>query len=243
MLLAKGLVSEDELVDALRIHEETGTPLGDVLVERGSVSVTALADVLLLQHTWRPLGQLLLERQLITEEQLDAALAEQQRTGRPLGEIVRMNFFVPAATLGQILADQYELELEMDRGFGTGLRRGIDARQRGSAGEASEAPAESELLLTSRLRRPATPPSSDNRPRTATLHAALEAREETIAALGSANQRKTEEIAALRSELAELRRALGEPATPASPSTAPSAARTNRSAFALRSPDAPRIGT
>jgi hypothetical protein len=36
----------------------------------------------------RPIGQILLEKEAITEEHLEAALAEQERTGRRLGEIL-----------------------------------------------------------------------------------------------------------------------------------------------------------
>lgn len=53
-----------------------------------------------------PLGALLLERGLITPEQLDAALAEQRRTGELLGRILVERGYVSKQALGEALAAQ-----------------------------------------------------------------------------------------------------------------------------------------
>ncbi|MBD0329018.1 MAG: hypothetical protein ICV64_02810 [Thermoleophilia bacterium] len=207
MLVAKGLVAEDELLRALDEHERTGRPLGEILVSRGAISAAALTDALLLQDAWRPLGQLLVERGVITDEQLEQALSEQDETGRPLGEIVRTRFDVSAADLGGVIAEQHELELELERGFGSGLRRVIDARRRRRGGAAEAAGGDDAMLLT-RLRP--TAPTAAGIERIATLQAALEAREETIAALGSANRKRTLEADMLRRELAERDRTIDD---------------------------------
>src|SRR5436309_2554675 len=76
------------------------------------------------------LGELLLAHELVTEDELAAALAEQQ-TSRPrkqLGEILLAGGFVSAPTLVRVLAAQCQLELEEEKGFGTGLRRAIELR-------------------------------------------------------------------------------------------------------------------
>jgi hypothetical protein len=54
------------------------------------------------------LGQVLLERGLLSEEQLDAGLAQQRWTGRPLGEVLIALGFVTEATIAQALATQPE---------------------------------------------------------------------------------------------------------------------------------------
>jgi hypothetical protein len=204
MLVAKGVISEEQLIRALRVQEASGRPLGEALVELGILSATALADALLLQHAWRPLGRMLVDRGFLDDEQLDDALREQERTGRPLGEIVRTRYFLSASEIGDVLAEQRELELEMDRGFGTGLRAGIDRRHRGAAGEDTPA-APDEPVLGKRI---AT--REAERDRLAVLQAALEERDEAIAALSSANHRRGEEIAALRSKVEELEQRLSE---------------------------------
>jgi hypothetical protein len=76
------------------------------------------------------LGELLLANELVTEEELAEALAE-QRTTKPkklLGEIALRRGLVSAPTLVRLLATQCQLELEEEKGFGTGLRRAIELR-------------------------------------------------------------------------------------------------------------------
>lgn len=131
LLLQKGLVSEEELAEGLRLHEETGRPLGEVFTDvLGVVSLAAVRDLLLLQRTWRPLGEMLLERALLTEAQLLEALDEQERSGRPLGEVVRDLFRISSLTLQKVLRDQRELEVELDRGYTSGLRNALQTRAR-----------------------------------------------------------------------------------------------------------------
>jgi hypothetical protein len=205
MLVQKGLVAEQDLLRALRVHEETRRPLGEVLVELGAISVTSLADALLLQHAWRPLGRMLVDKGLLTEDDLSDALAEQERTGRPLGEIVRIRYRLSASEIGDVLAEQRERELEMDRGFGSGLRRGIDQRHRRAHGLAEHAEEdEMEGPLGPRL------DSGRENDRLSVLEAALEDREETISAPGVANRERRDEVAALRERVADQARVIEE---------------------------------
>ena len=76
------------------------------------------------------LGELLVAHELITEDELAEALAEQRETKpkRLLGEIVLRRGLVSAPTLVRLLATQCQLELEEEKGFGTGLRRAIELR-------------------------------------------------------------------------------------------------------------------
>jgi type IV pilus assembly protein PilB len=57
-----------------------------------------------------PLGGLLLREGLLTAEQLEAALAEKEGSGRRLGEIVVGHGWVPPASLAMLLAEQHGLE-------------------------------------------------------------------------------------------------------------------------------------
>lgn len=75
---------------------------------------------------WRPLGQLLVQRGLLTPEELEAALDEQEQTGGRLGEILLRRGLLSRLALvsslhEQSLADQHE------GGFGSGLRDAIAA--------------------------------------------------------------------------------------------------------------------
>jgi hypothetical protein len=70
---------------------------------------------------WRPLGQLLVQRGLLTTVELEAALNEQDRTGDLLGEILLRNGLLSKLALASSLHEQ-SLVQEHESGFGSGLR-------------------------------------------------------------------------------------------------------------------------
>jgi hypothetical protein len=79
--------------------------------------------------TWRPLGRLLVDKGLLSDEELERALEEQEFTGKRLGEILIERGFLTTSALSHALAEQYGVELDYERGFGTGLREEIERRQ------------------------------------------------------------------------------------------------------------------
>lgn len=80
------------------------------------------------QIPWRPLGRLLVEKGLLSYEQLERALEEQARSGRRLGEILIELDCVTHSALSLALAEQYGFELTVETGFGTGLRAQLERR-------------------------------------------------------------------------------------------------------------------
>ena len=68
-----------------------------------------------------PLGELLVERGLLSREQLEEALAEQVQTGRQLGDIIVTRGWVPGALIGQALATQVGGLVKSEYGFATGF--------------------------------------------------------------------------------------------------------------------------
>jgi hypothetical protein len=71
---------------------------------------------------WTPLGELLLEQELISREDLERALAEQAQTGRKLGEYFVEAGLVSVEQLTSVLLQQCGVDLSTDTGFGSGLR-------------------------------------------------------------------------------------------------------------------------
>ena len=65
-----------------------------------------------LDFPWRPLGEHLVERGFIVPRELEAALAEQERTGRKLGEILVSRGAITGAQLTRVLLEQSGLRLE-----------------------------------------------------------------------------------------------------------------------------------
>ncbi len=55
---------------------------------------------------WLPLGELLVERRLLSRRQLELALQEHQRTGRRLGEVLVSYGFVSEQALASTLLEQ-----------------------------------------------------------------------------------------------------------------------------------------
>lgn len=71
---------------------------------------------------WTPLGELLVEQELISREDLERALAEQAQTGRKLGEHFVEAGLVSVEQLTSVLLQQCGVDLSTDTGFGSGLR-------------------------------------------------------------------------------------------------------------------------
>jgi DNA repair exonuclease SbcCD ATPase subunit len=76
-----------------------------------------------IEVTASPLGQLLVERGHLTDQQLDSALVEQSRSGLPLGQVLIGLSYATAATIAQALATQkgglVKTEFGLATGFGT----------------------------------------------------------------------------------------------------------------------------
>jgi hypothetical protein len=100
--------------------------------------------------THRSLGAVLVERGLVTNNDVEDALAVQTETSQPLGEILLQRSLIARPTLAKALAAQRGRPLEEEGGFGSGLmakierlhlaRRGLQAEKRRH--KAPEAPAE-----------------------------------------------------------------------------------------------------
>jgi hypothetical protein len=90
------------------------------------------------ESIWRPLGELLVQKKLLTEDELELALGEQADTGRLLGAILVERGYVSGPALAVALAEQYGVELHTERGFGTGLWAEIDRRHRAGRGTEPE---------------------------------------------------------------------------------------------------------
>jgi hypothetical protein len=77
---------------------------------------------------WRLLGELLVERGLITEQMLVEALTEQESTSDRLGEILLRLQFVTAEELAGALAEQLEALLAEQAEDGSSLSAEIQRR-------------------------------------------------------------------------------------------------------------------
>lgn len=76
----------------------------------------------------RRLGELLVQRRLLTGVELEQALCDQEDSGRLLGEILVERGCVSVVTLMNMLAEQTNGELERIDGFGSGLRDAVETQ-------------------------------------------------------------------------------------------------------------------
>lgn len=144
--------------------------------------------------SWRPLGQLFIEKGLLTEARLEHALAEQAATGGRLGEKLVQLGYVSSSSLARLLAEQYGVELAFDTGFGTGLRAQLERRYESkSPAEPAPPPAQPILKLADPV--PADRSQDD-------LLAPLAGLEEQWARLAAAEAR----VAEMESELDAMRK-------------------------------------
>ena len=134
LLVAKGLLTENQLQWALSEQQRTGRLVGEILVESGSISAFTLARTLTEQHgvelqprassgteqapaapaVWRPLGKLLVEDGFLTREQLQQALHRQHESHgkRKLGEILVAEGYLSGVDLARALAKQNGVVLD-----------------------------------------------------------------------------------------------------------------------------------
>jgi len=137
------------------------------------------------EPTRRPLGEVLLDKGLLTRQELDLALAEHEESGRLLGSILVERGFVSGPTLAVILAERYGVELSTERGFGTGLWAEIARRQPGGR----EAPSEAAVVRLEPTPQLEAVPDPDPE----------------LELLQAENRRLQDEIERLRSEFTKLR--------------------------------------
>jgi hypothetical protein len=69
-----------------------------------------------LQFPWRQLGELLVAEELLTEDELEQALAEQATSGRLLGQILVANGYLSAFSLARVLSEQHGVQLSPREG-------------------------------------------------------------------------------------------------------------------------------
>lgn len=130
ILLDEGHITRAQLGAALQAQaDKPGTPLGQLLVALGALTQQDLSAVLDRYNRKYRLGDLLVETNAITEEQLETALAQQKATGLRLGDVLLQLNYVGERELRQALAKQLRVRFaDLDEiALDAGLARVIDA--------------------------------------------------------------------------------------------------------------------
>ena len=116
-LVKQDVITREELEEAQAREAATGTPWYRQMLQMGKISYGAIDDVL--KYEWHPrslrkehesLGQTLVKMKVLSQGQLDEALAEQDRSGRLLGNILLDRGFVTRDSITRALSRQHGLE-------------------------------------------------------------------------------------------------------------------------------------
>jgi type IV pilus assembly protein PilB len=113
ILIAQGLITNEQLVEALQVHKRTGVSLGTVLIKLGYISEDELTSVLGTQiqlDQKKRIGEVLIDQGLITEEQLNRGLEEQRRTKLQLGKCLVGLGYISEDKLVDILSAQLDIQ-------------------------------------------------------------------------------------------------------------------------------------
>ncbi len=106
--MSRGLISSDQLEQGLSEQQQVGGRLGDILLARQWVSTVDFYDALTDHFRRSRIGDLLLDRGLLDQYQLDEAIATQGQWGTRLGDIVLAKGWVKPIDLAQMLSDHFD---------------------------------------------------------------------------------------------------------------------------------------
>lgn len=101
-LIKKGYLTEERLNEAIKLQQRDGGLLGDVLVKYGYITSNELSGFIF-ENKFSKLGELLIEKKVITKEQLQEVLDYQKQYGGRIGNICVSMGFVTESELENIL--------------------------------------------------------------------------------------------------------------------------------------------
>ena len=109
ILLENDVITDIQLAEGLQVQKEEKKRIGDVLVDLKIIDRNRLRDVITEFKKRIPLGDYLLEKGLISQDDLEYALRLQKRTGLILGQILIESEFISAEDLAKGLSEQLDM--------------------------------------------------------------------------------------------------------------------------------------
>jgi len=108
VLVREGFLNREQMKAALNLQQKQQIylPLGELCVQENYISQEELQSILRKYHKTIPLGELLLNMKLITGEQLRECLAQGKKTGQKLGEVLVEKDYIDETSLVKALSIQ-----------------------------------------------------------------------------------------------------------------------------------------
>jgi len=107
-LLEQKLITDEQLAEALVLQQGQGLRLGEVILAKGWVTASELYDALTNHFRKGRIGDLLVERGLLTQERLDEAIGIQKQWGTRVGDIILSKAWVRPFLFYQVLAEHFD---------------------------------------------------------------------------------------------------------------------------------------
>lgn len=108
MLVENGLLTESQLLEALQTQNRERKLLGEIIVQQGYATKEKL-DAALARQYGSKLGEILINKGLITFDQLLQSFEEQKNSSKSVGEILIDKGFVKESDLMDGLSKQYNI--------------------------------------------------------------------------------------------------------------------------------------
>ena len=109
ILRENGMVSTIQLSEALQIQKEERGRIGDVLVTLGYVTKRQLRYIIKEYKKRIPLGEYLLEKGIITPEDLEFALSQSASSLKPIGQTLISRGLISEEELAKFLSEQLDM--------------------------------------------------------------------------------------------------------------------------------------
>ncbi len=108
MLLNAGLITQQQLDEALAQQSSQGGRLGDIILSKGWMKTTEFYSVLSDHFRRGRIGDLLLSQDLITEEQMAEVLDLQHMWGDRIGDIILSKGWLSSFQMAEALAEHFD---------------------------------------------------------------------------------------------------------------------------------------
>lgn len=108
LLVENGILTESQLLEVLQTQKRSQKLLGEIIVELGYVTKEKLDAALARQYGSR-LGEILIDKNLITFDQLRVSIDEQRNSLKSLGEVLAEKGFVSESDIVEGLSKQYNI--------------------------------------------------------------------------------------------------------------------------------------
>lgn len=106
-LVEENIITKEQLQDTLNHQKKYGGRLGDILISFGHVNKETIDNIIGKPDNKKPIGKMLLDNGIITEQQLNEALDFQNKSGGFLGDILlSLNIVMPKDIYNNLAAQQ-----------------------------------------------------------------------------------------------------------------------------------------